>query len=597
MARLPPSANTHVNEQGLIYGDDFNDGYFSRDDGLEESRTVFLKGCGLPEAWSNRDCFVIGELGFGTGLNVLATWALWNQTRQSDAILHIVTVEGFLLDRAQAQAAHQMWPQLQALSDQLIAKWPTRAFGAQRIWFPDDGLCITFLIGPCEEALASMEFEADCWFLDGFSPARNPDMWSPAVFAQITRLSAPDARLGTYSVAGAVRTGLSHVGFEVARVPGFGTKRQRLEGSFKGNAKVQPARPSSAIVIGGGIAGACVSAALIKRGLQVDMFDADPCGRTKASANPVALIMPRLDRGDTNEAQFFRAGYLMALSNYHDMTEGFARTGVTEVGVDELSVGRLTDLADDPPFSTDHIARPDDQSLHHVQGGLVYPDLILKHLSQGVTRHPVAIARLEQIDGIWHAFDGAGDVLATADICVLANGPAANQFCDLNLHLRGRAGQLSWAPLDGAMPSVPISGGAYCAPFGDRLVFGATYKPVALDHAPPPVSLDAHKYNRDGLALIKPDLAGTIDLGSASGRTAIRATTPDQLPIAGALEGEGQGKYIVAGLGSRGFTTAFLCAEIVASLACSEPSPVETKIAAALSPDRFHKRALRRKQV
>jgi tRNA 5-methylaminomethyl-2-thiouridine biosynthesis bifunctional protein len=597
MARLPPSANTHVNEQGLIYGDDFNDSYFSRDDGLEESRTVFLKGCGLPEAWSTRSSFVIGELGFGTGLNVLATWALWNQTRQSDAILHIVTVEGFLLDSPQAQAAHQMWPQLQALSDQLIAKWPTRAFGAQRIWFPGDGLCITFLIGPCEEALASMDFEADCWFLDGFSPARNPDMWSPAVFAQIARLSAPGARFGTYSVAGAVRAGLNEVGFEVARVPGFGTKRQRLEGRFKGNAKVQPKRPQSAIVIGGGIAGACVGAALIKRGLHVDLFDADPCGRTKASANPLALIMPRLDRGDTNEAQFFRASYLMALSNYHAMAQGFDNIGVTELGIDEPTFARLTNLGEYPPFPPDHITRPDDQSLTHVQGGLVYPDLVLKHLSQGVSRHPVAIDRLAQIDGIWHAFDAAGAVLATADMCVLANGPAANQFCDLNFHLRGRAGQLSWAQVKGTIPSKPVSGGAYCAPFGDRLVFGATYKPVTLDATPPPVSLDAHIYNRDALALIKPELACTIDLETASGRTAIRATTPDQLPIAGVIDGEGVGKYIVAGLGSRGFTTAFLCAEIVASLACHEPSPVESKIALALSPDRFHKRAVRRKQV
>jgi tRNA 5-methylaminomethyl-2-thiouridine biosynthesis bifunctional protein len=594
MSRLPPLANTHVNDAGLIYGDDFNDSYFSRDNGLEESRTVFLQGCGLPDAWRGRSCFVIGELGFGTGLNVLATWDLWRKSRPHGAILHIITVEGYLLAPRDAQATHQMWPELKDLSDQLIAKWPTRAFGAQRVWFPADGICMTFLIGPCEDVLKRMAFRADCWFLDGFSPARNPDMWSSGVFAQIARLSAPCARLGTYSVAGAVRAGLTEAGFEVWKAPGFGAKRERLEGRFIGTASQQPTRPQSAIIIGGGIAGAAACAALQVRGLKVEIFDADPCGATKASANPVALVMPRLDRGDTGEARFFRASYLMALAAYQALENGFDRTGVIEVASDVGSQERLNNLANDPPLPSQHIEASDDVSLTHIQGGLAYPDLILAHLTQGTTRHPVAVAQLVCSDGVWSAFDQAGNSFATADICIIANGPAAGEFSDTKLYMRGRAGQLSWANVAGSIPDTPFSGGAYGAPFANRLVFGATYRDAELGAAPPPVNMAAHIQNRDGLALIKPDLAANIDLASTSGRSSIRAATPDQLPIAGRLEGESAGKYVLCGLGSRGYTTAFLCAEIIASLACGEPCPVEANIAVALSPNRFHERAKRR---
>ncbi len=594
MARLPPSANTHVNDEGLIYGDDFNDSYFSRDDGLAESRTVFLSGCGLPDAWADRTCFVIGELGFGTGLNILATWDLWRRTRPEGGVLHIVTVEGFLLEADTAKTAHTMWPQLRDLSDQLIAKWPTRAFGPQRIWFPGDGLCITFLIGSCEQALADMSFEADCWFLDGFSPARNPDMWSPGVMAQVARLSAPYARLATYSVAGHVRTGLAQVGFEVKRAPGFGSKRERLEAYRTGASGIVPKRPTSAIVMGGGIAGASICAALRRRGVHVDLFDADPCGTTKASGNPVALIMPRLDRGDTRESRFFRAAYLAALSAYQDMgKDAFVPLGCHEVSGDPDGIARLVNLAADPPLPASHIESLDGVSLLHLKGGIAYPDAVLKHLGQGATHHARAIASLKY-DGGWEALDHTGKIMATADMCVIASGPAAGQFSGLGPSLRGRAGQLSWAPVMGALPALPISGGAYGAPFHNRLVFGATFEHCDVSAPAPPVRQSTHVQNRDMLATIASALAAGIDLEKAGGRTSVRATTNDQLPIIGAIEGEGPHKYVLCALGSRGFTSAFLCAEMIAAQACGEPSPVDMAVREALAPDRFAKRAARR---
>jgi tRNA 5-methylaminomethyl-2-thiouridine biosynthesis bifunctional protein len=594
MPRLPPEAKTHIDEAGLIFGDDFNDSYFSRDNGLEESRAVFLKGCGLPHAWSDKSGFVIGELGFGTGLNVLAVWDAWRKSHPKDAILHIVTIEGFLLAAELAKAAHTAWPELQDLSDKLIANWPVHAYGAQRIWFHEEAICITFLIGPCAEMLKNMAFQADCWFLDGFSPARNPDMWSEAVFAQIARLSAPRARLATYSVAGRVKTGLTTVGFDISREPGFGTKRQRLEARLNRPPSPEVRRPTTAMIIGGGIAGCSLASALMKRGLKVDLFDSDPCAATKASGNPIALVKPRLDRADTAEGRFFRAAFLFARRIYGSLGAAFEETGVLEIGTDPLSKERLVNLGDDPPLPADYLLQGENDSLIHKKSGLAYPHAVLASLKQGAICRPVPVARIAHENGQWRAFDEGGVCVASADICVLANGPGIAQFTDMGPYLRGRAGQLSWASFAGDAPFMPVTGGAYAAPFHDQLVFGATFDPCDLRDAPPPVSVASHLENCDKLAGLAPDLARQIDVQAASGRTSIRVTTPDHLPIVGAVPQADPGLYVLTGLGSRGFTTAFLCAEIIASQACSEPSPVETAIAKTLAPDRFARRAAKR---
>jgi tRNA 5-methylaminomethyl-2-thiouridine biosynthesis bifunctional protein len=163
------------------------------------------------------------------------------------------------------------------------------------------------------------------------------------------------------------------------------------------------------------------------------------------------------------------------------------------------------------------------------------------------------------------------------------------------LDLSGRAGQLSLAKVNEALPETPVSGAGYGARFGDRLAFGATYERWSLTGQPPPPVTDAnHAHNRDVLAKIAPQLAACIDLSTASGRCSIRVVTPDQIPIAGPAQGNAPNLYVLAALGSRGFTTAFLCAEVIASQACGEPSPVEHDVTLALAPDRFAKRRQKR---
>ena len=598
-SRLPEEPKISYDDTGLILGQAFNDSYFSRDDGLEETRIVFLKGCGLTEAWLSRAHFTIAELGFGTGLNVLATWDLWRKSRQPGQTLHFITTEAFLMAASHAAKAHANWPELADLSQRLLSRWPVRAFGNQRIWFDEDGFCLTILIGPALESLRAMDFRADAWFLDGFAPSRNEDMWSPELFQEVARLSAPGARLATYSVAGAVRRGLEACGFNVSRQPGFGSKRQRLEAVWPGNREAAPAKPTSVMVIGGGIAGAALAHAFARRGIQVELLDGDPCGQSKASHNPAALVMPRLDRGNTREARLFRAAYLCATSLYRGLHKDiFAQTQVQELPGDDRDRIRLDDLAANPPLPPALLGKIDKGGLLHRTGGLVYPDLLLPFLTQKATRHPVTATVLRHYGGHWQALNDAGEVLVEAEVCVVAAGTQLERFVKLDTELEGRAGQISLAQIDGALPETALAGGPYAAAFHDKLLFGATFDAWDLSQADKPNVLAlGHQRNLESLSGIAPELAGRINLASAFGRSSVRVAAKDRLPIAGAaLPKDGEeapALFVLGALGSRGFTTAHWLAEHVASLACSEPSPLERDVAAAVLPKRFEQRRQR----
>ena len=225
--RLPPRPNLEWKDDGTPVDPRVDDVYYSVQDGLAETRAVFLSGCGLPENWQDRATFMIAELGFGTGLNFLATWQLWQQTRPENGWLNFVSFEGFPLDAQDIERAMQPWPELAEFAEQLCEKWPTRAYGVRHLIWPDARLSLTLHIGLIADALPQAMFKADAWFLDGFSPAKNGAMWDEALWPLIAERSAAGARVGTFTVAGAVRRGLASAGFTVDKRPGHGRKRER----------------------------------------------------------------------------------------------------------------------------------------------------------------------------------------------------------------------------------------------------------------------------------------------------------------------------------------------------------------------------------
>ncbi|MCR8547689.1 tRNA (5-methylaminomethyl-2-thiouridine)(34)-methyltransferase MnmD [Salipiger sp. P9] len=195
----------------------FDDPYYSLDNGLAETRHTFLAGNGLPERF--RDGFHIAELGFGTGLNLLAALHLW-RAQGRPGTLRVTSFEAFPMaaeDMIRAQAA---FPELAGIAAELAPHW--RA-GAQRIALPD--LRFEMVPGDARETLPRWEGLADAWFLDGFSPAKNPELWEPALMAEVARHTAPGGSAATYTAAGHVRRALEAAGFAVTRAPGYGRKR------------------------------------------------------------------------------------------------------------------------------------------------------------------------------------------------------------------------------------------------------------------------------------------------------------------------------------------------------------------------------------
>lgn len=217
-------------ENEVPYSERFADHFYSEADGRAETEHVFLKGNGLPERWQDRDTFVIAELGFGTGLNFLETWRQWSETRGEGGQLRFVSFEGFPLAGDEIAAAIGKWPDLQAYCAQLVDRWAELTPGANG-WQMDAQTELKVINAEVGEGLASWQGLADAWYLDGFAPARNPEMWAADLMQAVFDHARPGASFASYTSAGWVRRNLEAAGFEVRRVPGFGRKRHMITGA------------------------------------------------------------------------------------------------------------------------------------------------------------------------------------------------------------------------------------------------------------------------------------------------------------------------------------------------------------------------------
>jgi tRNA 5-methylaminomethyl-2-thiouridine biosynthesis bifunctional protein len=207
---------------------EFDDVYFSAENGFAETQHVFIRGNGLPEAWAGRD-FTIFETGFGTGLNFLCAWKLWNETNAGKT-LHFISVEKFPLSRAEIEEALGMWRR--NFEDEfrvMLEKYPGNISGTHRIAMGENCV-LTLIFDDVNAVMPTLNETVDCWFLDGFKPKKNPEMWTDIVFENMARMSNRGASVATFTAAGFVRRGLAAAGFNMQRVKGYGTKWHMLTG-------------------------------------------------------------------------------------------------------------------------------------------------------------------------------------------------------------------------------------------------------------------------------------------------------------------------------------------------------------------------------
>ena len=341
----------------------FDDVYFSRVDGLAETRHVFLQHNQLPERFARLkpgEHFIVGETGFGSGLNFLATWQLWAQHAPADAYLDFISVEKYPLKAADLARALALWPELSALAEPLLANYPSAPVtGFHRLKFAGGRVRLTLIIDDAarglEQLLASDHprwratgVTVNAWFLDGFAPAKNPKMWRPELFAALADLSGPGTTAATFSAAGVVKRGLQQAGFAITKVPGFGRKREMLtavrvdsddlvtpdETAVRGKHSIpwdlprhRPTTPRQVIVIGGGLAGCHSARALAERGFQVTLLEQHPHLADEASGNPQGVLYAKLSHQSSPLGDFNLAALLYAQRHYQTFWREGAQYG------------------------------------------------------------------------------------------------------------------------------------------------------------------------------------------------------------------------------------------------------------------------------
>ncbi len=599
-----PNPEVYIADDGTPRSGRTDDVYFSVDGGVAETRHVFIGGIDATTVWPSTRHVRIGELGFGTGLNFLVTWHDWIRSASSDAVLSYVAIEGYPIEtkdlRRTLAPLRSELPEI----DAFLEAYPIRTPGFHRRVLADGRVHLTLMYGPVGEMLAEMSGTVDAWYLDGFAPAKNPEMWSEEVLAGVARRTAPGGRVATFSAAGDVRRNLAAHGFDVEKRPGFGRKRECIRAT-KAGARRDRAKGSVA-VIGAGLGGACAAYALRSRGMPVTIFDASEY--LGASGNPAALLAPRLPREQTLMGQVMARSYLYATRFYDALAAKGADIWHGDRGA--FAMARDAREAERQQRAKTAFAWPDAvmqlvdaDTAHTLTGaptpkpGAWFPDAgtlnprgIVSCLRDGIERRTQKVSQISPISNGWQ-LHSVGQQQATFETVIVAAGVgSAALFPGAPLPIRPNRGQIAYVRADGNGQRAPVTYGGYLSPLieletGEKAqVLGATY--ARRDELPGDDWESVRQTDTDSMqnALFEnmPDVEVTETFG---GRTSLRATVRDYLPLVGQI---GEGAYILSGLGSRGFLTAPIMAEVIADEITDVPPPIEKRLLAAVHPARFN---------
>jgi len=404
-------AQVHFNESGTPVADHFDDVYFSNDSGIDETQHVFIEGNDLPSRWLTwtKPTFVIAETGFGTGLNFLVTMRAFRTFRKTNPAhplkhLYFITTEKFPLPPKDMKRALSAFPALKEESDALGDKYPMGLEGCHRLDFPEFTTTLDLWIGDVHALLpqwhSPMHGLVDAWFLDGFAPSKNPDMWTEALFSQMARLSKKGTTFGTFTAAGIVKRGLAAVGFNIKKRNGFGRKRDMLTGEFDDTHENVPQKlrtplgpyyrfsttlnteKDHVIVVGSGLAAASVCLSLTKRGINTTLcFDGDTPA-TGASGNPQGGFYPQLHSEASIASRLQAHSFLYAKQYYHDILHHHPQVPHAFCGVIQLSFN-------------DNVATRQSK----LAASEVWPDALVRHVTEAEVSQKANIAL--PYSGLW----------------------------------------------------------------------------------------------------------------------------------------------------------------------------------------------------
>ncbi|MCT8600709.1 bifunctional tRNA (5-methylaminomethyl-2-thiouridine)(34)-methyltransferase MnmD/FAD-dependent 5-carboxymethylaminomethyl-2-thiouridine(34) oxidoreductase MnmC [Glaesserella parasuis] len=648
-------ASLNFNQSNTPVSAQFDDIYFSTQDGLAESHYVFQEGNQLWEKWQRhtRSFFVIAETGFGTGLNFFAVAEkfkafLAEYPTSPLKRLYFISFEKFPIKTEQLQQIHQHYPQFANFSAQLTACWQPRQSGCQRYHFEQIYLDIWF--GDLLENLPQLgdyyNNLIDCWFLDGFSPDKNPEMWNETLYQQMFRLTQAGGSFATFTASSNVRRGLQAVGFEVKKRKGFGKKREMLWGEKPDNQTENHIRfpyfyqsnqteSDDVAIVGGGIASLAVALSLLERGKQVTLYCKDEQLAKNASGNLQGAIYPQLSDDDERNVRFYVHSFDYALQRFKQLAQAVTFehdfSGVALYAYNDKTAHKLQKMAEQgwdselyQLCSAQDLSEKIGLTVQNggafiAQGGWLSPVQFVQNAFTLLQQRGLKVVLNHQVENpVWLAgkwqWQHQGQTFAHQTL-VLANGHLLTDFAQSHgIPLYPVRGQVSQIPTTEALSKLKcvVCYDGYLTPSSAQQThcIGASH---LRDNADEQFSLVEHEQN---IAKLQQNLTACewtqqLDFSGNLAKVSIRAAFRDRVPMVGAVpDFEAQktqyanlynqfrrrepietancypNLYLVAGLGSRGLTTAFLLGELLASQICGEPLPLSQDILQGLSTNR-----------
>lgn len=650
-------AKIHFNEENTPVSDKFDDVYFSNQDGLAETHYVFLEGNQLWERWVNYQeaHFVIAETGFGTGLNFFAVTTLFREFRQKHPDsplkrLYFTSFEKYPLPLDALQQAHLAYPQFSHLAQHLQQNWLNPIQGCYRFHFDETTLDLWF--GDVAENLPQlgdyMNGKIDAWFLDGFAPSKNPDMWNEQLYQQMFRFTKPQGTFATFTAASAVRKGLENAGFDITKRKGFGKKRECLSGQ-KTHEKLtalstpwfhsQPAnlKEQDIAIIGGGIASLCTAISVVKRGAKITIYCEDEQTALNASGNKQGAFYPQLSDDNERNIRF----YIHAFAYGHQFLQWAIQQqiefehefcGVALCAYNEKTESKLNKIAE--------LNLPSDlyQSLNQTelsekvglplpfggafipQGAWLAPRQLVQHTFAFLEKQNVQIKTLQKVTALSQTENGwqittAENKTFCHEVVVLANGHKLTEFEQTQkLPLYPVRGQVSQIPTSANLLKLKtvLCYDGYLTPVDQAKTSHCIGASHVRDNATREFSLTEQQENQQKIQQnIPEDWTKEVDTSGNLARIGVRCSVRDLTPMMGAVphfsaqqtqyqnlfnlrrrkqpieQAENYPNlYLIGALGSRGLTSAPFLGETLASLIYGEPLPMSEDLIHNLMPNR-----------
>jgi tRNA 5-methylaminomethyl-2-thiouridine biosynthesis bifunctional protein len=654
---------THLNwRDGQPYSEIFDDIYYSSNDserisGGEEFEHVFFKHNGLPERWRGKNDFIIAELGFGSGLNCILTIREWLKhlaETKSEKCLHYIAIEKYPLSPETIIQIISRYPELKVFCDELIDNYPPAIEATHSRHLFDNRVVIHFKFMDVDKALANERLDVDAWYLDGFSPAKNADMWSEPLFMKLAQNSHEGTTCSTYTCAGQVKRNLQKAGFVVSKTAGYGKKREMLVARF-GQAKklsssfadkpwyvTPPAAAYShkkATIIGAGIAGLSIAHALLRRGWSIDIIDRQGDVGRETSANPAAITYPRLSVNNDLDTEFYTAAYCYNLYALKTLQEKQTRKFWFDSGLLQLmDRSRVSEIINKFDLNDEYISIADEVTdktrtiypltengqqvyVDYKTAGVILPgvlcDVLKRECGDSLSIIHAEICEVKNKSNQWQCLSADG-LVTESEILIIANGTAVNDLgMSIKFPIETVRGQSVELEANAASKHIEkaVNSGFYITPaISEKHYLGATYsrENKSLDICP----ADSRELF-ESVNNLFPGLFKMHDCCAAW--AGLRAMSKDRVPVVGAVpdinyfheeyadicHGRGNkdyqparyldGLYISAAHGSRGFTSSSISAEIIAALITGEPSPVSKSVMDYISPSRFIVNDLKRR--